>query len=77
MPAEQLCSYSYVYFEIDKCKFQIGLSVSDALALFDCSSGPGRSKITMLLVNVSLKFRTLISNICQYFFNKKYQYIWL
>ena len=31
--------------------------------------GPGCSKLTMSLVNVSLKFQTLISN--------KYQYFWL
>ena len=35
------------------------------------TSGPGRSKLTMSLVNVSLKFQTLISDICQYFLLKK------
>ena len=30
-------------------------------------SGPGCSKLTTSLVNVSLKFQTLISQICQYF----------
>ena len=34
-------------------------------------SGPGCSKLTTSLVNVSLKFQTLISNICQYFLLKK------
>ena len=34
-------------------------------------SGPGCSKLTMLLVNVSLKFQTLISQTCQYFFGWK------
>ena len=34
-------------------------------------SGPGCSKLTTLLVNVSLKFQTLISEICQYFLSKK------
>ena len=33
-------------------------------------SGPGCPKLTMSLVNVSLKFQTLISNICQYFLLK-------
>ena len=33
--------------------------------------GPGCSKLTTLLVNVSLKFQTLISSICQYFLLKK------
>ena len=35
------------------------------------SPGPGCSKLTMSLVNVSLKFQTLISEICQYFLLKK------
>ena len=35
------------------------------------SSGPGRSKLTMSLVNVSLKFQTLICQIRQYFLLKK------
>ena len=35
------------------------------------ASGPGCSKLTTSLVNVSLKFQTLISNICQYFLLKK------
>ena len=29
-----------------------------------CITGPGYSKVTASLVNVSLKFQTLISNIC-------------
>ena len=32
--------------------------------------GPGCSKLTTSLVNVSLKFQTLISEICQYFLLK-------
>ena len=49
--------------------------------------GPGCSKLMTSLVNVSLKFQTLISEICKYFLlkkcekllhcNKKYQCIWL
>ena len=35
------------------------------------SSGFGRSKQTMSLVNVSLNFQKLISQICQYFLLKK------
>ena len=38
---------------------------------FVWSSGPGCSKLTTSLVNVSLKFHMLISNICQYFLLKK------
>ena len=33
--------------------------------------GPGCSKLTMSLVNKTLKFQTLISQICQYFLMKK------
>ena len=33
--------------------------------------GPGCSKLTTSLVNVSLKFLTLISQICQYFLLEK------
>ena len=33
-------------------------------------SGPGCSKLTTSLVNVLLKFQTLISQICQYFLSK-------
>ena len=33
--------------------------------------GPGRSKLTTALVNVSLNFQQLISQICQYFLLKK------
>ena len=33
--------------------------------------GLGCSKLKMLLVNVSLKFQTLISDICQFFFVEK------
>ena len=36
-------------------------------AFYDNSSGPSCSKLTTSLVNVSLKFRTSISQICQYF----------
>ena len=35
------------------------------------TTGPGCSKLTTSLVNVSLKFQTLISEICQYFLLKK------
>ena len=37
------------------------------------SPGPGCSKLTTSLVNVSLKFQMLISEICQYFLLKKYE----
>ena len=37
----------------------------------DLQSGPGCSKLTTSLVNVSLKFQMLISQICQYFLLRK------
>ena len=37
----------------------------------ELSSGPGCSKLITSLVNVSLKFQTLISQICQYLLLKK------
>ena len=39
--------------------------------LYSYTPGPGCSKLTTSLVNVSLKFLTLISQICQYFLLKK------
>ena len=36
-------------------------------------SGPSCSKLTTSLVNVSLNFEKLISQICQYFLLKKYE----
>ena len=35
--------------------------------------GAGCSKLTTSLVNASLKFQTLISQICQYFLSKKFE----
>ena len=35
------------------------------------NTGSGCSKLTMSLVNVSLKFQTLIPDFCQYFILKK------
>ena len=40
-------------------------------AKFACHTGLGFSKLTTSLVNVSLKFQTVISQICQYFLLKK------
>ena len=39
--------------------------------LFTLRPGPGCSKLTTSLVNVSLNFQKLISHICQYFLLKK------
>ena len=43
----------------------------DKLRYWSVCAGPGCSKLTMSLVNVSLKFQTLISQICPYFLLKK------
>ena len=48
---------------------EIGLN--DSMFYLILNSGPGCSKLTTSLVNVSLKFQTLISRICQYFLLKK------
>ena len=60
-------------------------SVSSLTKVNQLCSGPGCSKLTMSLVNMSLKFQTLISQIHQYFllkkllsfFQQKYQCLWL
>ena len=44
--------------------------VSSVLKRLSCP-GPGCSKLTTSLVNISLKFQTLISQIRQYFMLKK------
>ena len=46
-------------------------SVHNTIWTSDQHSGPDCSKLTTSLVNVSLKFQTLLSNICQYFLLKK------
>ena len=45
--------------------------VKDTVIKLHYQSGPGCSKLTTSLVNVSLKFQMLISEICQYFLLKK------
>ena len=49
-----------------KCMEIIVLNIEHNLKMQDIS-GPGCSKLTSL-VNAALKFQTLISEICQYFF---------
>ena len=72
----------------------LGIMLSkEQLIRVGIKSRPGCSKLTTSLVNVSLNFQKLISQIRQYFlltkcekllhksfshfFNKKFQYIWL
>ena len=52
--------------------FLIQLSIEkNPQKLLHSTTGPGCSKLTTSLVNVSLKFQTLISQIHQYFLLKK------
>ena len=53
-------------FGLQCLNFQIYLNITPKQI-----SGPGCSKLTTSLVNDSLKFQTLISQICQYFLLKK------
>ena len=46
-------------------------SVGQSTKYFMYKSGPGCSKLTTSLVNISLNFQKLISQICQYFLLKK------
>ena len=54
---EKICS---LYNRID-------LQPQNQMRKYPTTSGPGCSKLTTSLVNVSLKFQMLISEICQYF----------
>ena len=45
--------------------------LNENLTALPVSTGPGCSKLPMSLVNVSLKFQTLLSEICQYCLLKK------
>ena len=45
--------------------------MSKYMSFMENKSGPGCSKLTTSLVNVSLKFQTLISEIWKYFLLKK------
>ena len=44
----------------------------ESVSLPGKQTGPDCSKLTTSLVNVSLKFQTLISQSCQYFLSKKF-----
>ena len=46
-------------------------SSADAYEICVSKTGPGCSKLTVLLFSVSLKFQMLISEICQYFLLEK------
>ena len=65
-----------VYYQLQTSPFSLQLLRSrlphERLVVLpvDCSPGPSCSKLTTSLVNVSLKFQTLISQICQYFLLK-------
>ena len=57
-------------FLLPKLKREVSPKILVTWFLF-LHSGPSCSKLTTPLVNVSLKFQTLISQICQYFLSKK------
>ena len=66
-----------ITFDVSCGKFS-NIIISNVITLFlrivvqiQKTSGPGCSKLMTSLVNVSLKFLTLISEICQYFLSKK------
>ena len=61
----------YVSICIDVNKNFVTETLIHCLDNYGHFSGPGCSKLTTSLVNVSLKFQTLIFNICQYFLLKK------
>ena len=46
---------------------------NDVVSFEQQGPGPGCSKLTTSLVNVSLNFQKLISKICQYFLLKNYE----
>ena len=62
-------SFSFFQLLFGPCNFNF--RVPECHFKFHFKSGPSCSKLTMSLVNVSLKFQMLISEICQYFFLKK------
>ena len=55
----------------DLPSFLICMRLAAKISVLDWCTGPGCSKLTTSLVNVSLKFQTLISQKCQYFLLKK------
>ena len=59
-----LISESILRYQLSDIRSQLQLNLPG-------QSGPGCSKLTTSLVNVSLKFQTLISTICQYSLFKK------
>ena len=53
--------------------FMYGIKIGIHILHVSKTSGPGCSKRTTSLVNVSLNFQELISQICQYFLLKKFE----
>ena len=58
-------------FTLDISHLHLDFEVAVREAACHCWPGPGCSKLMMLLVNISLKFQSLISEICQYFLLKR------
>ena len=67
LAAFQCLSQKFVFQAFD----YEGLIVKVSCILDHLAPGAGCSKLTTSLVNASLKFQTLISQICQYFLLKK------
>ena len=69
---ECLQNDNQLFIMISKFHTQLGILQQCAATLISVTtSGPGYSKLTTSLVNVSLKFQTLISEIRQYVLLKK------
>ena len=66
--ASQRDHHSYMKFMLSSKLTQWSQKL---IYLLKYRSGPGCSKLTTSFINVSLKFQTLISQICQYFLLKK------
>ena len=70
----QIHVVKYIYDKTTKKSFKYGFEMAVLQLVLPCvetcKSGPGCSKPTTSLVNVSLKFQTLISEIFQYFLLK-------
>ena len=58
-------------FDVLAFSLKIYLELGIINCTFDIDLGPGCSKLMTSLVNETLKFQTLISQICQYFLLKK------
>ena len=68
---DKFLKYTTLWSVFDKYAVNDTLNQEVCLAT-DSGPWPGCSKLTTSLVNVSLKFQTLIYQTCQYFLSKKF-----